>query len=449
MLAIGIDIGTTTLCAVVSDSATGKIVDSITVVNDSFIEGKRFERIQNVEVIIKSAMALVEQLTQKYEIGCIGVTGQMHGIVYVDGSGNAVSPLYTWQDRRGDELFKDGKTYAQILSEITKSRIASGFGSVTHFYNCQMGVLPKKAEVFCTIHDYLAMKLARRTQPLIHPSDAASFGGYDLENDKYLTYRLEDTYFPAIERSAKIIGETVSGIPVAVAIGDNQASFIGSVKEPQNSLLLNVGTGSQISILSNRILETEIIETRPYNAGWFLNVGASLCGGRAYALFKNFFYEITKQADGASFEDLYQILDRLSEAAYDRGQMVLVDTRFGGTRHDPSIRGSISSIGVDNFTPGAFAAGIQVGIVEELYVMYQMIGPGEKPLSLVGAGNGIRKNRLLQKIFAKRFELPLFIPEFKEEAAFGASLFAMVGTGEFKDLAQAQKIINLIKVETE
>ena len=38
---------------------------------------------------------------------------------------------------------------------------------------------------------------------------------------------------------------------VSVALGDNQASFLGSVG-PEERLLLNVGTGSQISACTDR-----------------------------------------------------------------------------------------------------------------------------------------------------------------------------------------------------
>ena len=40
----------------------------------------------------------------------------MHGILYADENGAAVSPLYTWQDERGNLEYKDGATYAEYLN---------------------------------------------------------------------------------------------------------------------------------------------------------------------------------------------------------------------------------------------------------------------------------------------------------------------------------------------
>ena len=41
------------------------------------------------------------------DIAVIGITGQMHGIVYTDCNGMAISPLYTWQDGRGNLPYGD------------------------------------------------------------------------------------------------------------------------------------------------------------------------------------------------------------------------------------------------------------------------------------------------------------------------------------------------------
>ena len=38
------------------------------------------------------------------------------------------------------------------------------------------------------------------------------------------------------------------GTPVCVACGDNQASFLGSVGDLAGSVLVNVGTGGQVSV---------------------------------------------------------------------------------------------------------------------------------------------------------------------------------------------------------
>lgn len=99
MKAIGIDIGTTSVCGILIDAATGCVEKSVTKNSNAFIPGcAEWEKIQSVDKIMTAATDILESLmTGSDDVGIIGVTGQMHGIVYTDKDGNAVSPLYTWQ----------------------------------------------------------------------------------------------------------------------------------------------------------------------------------------------------------------------------------------------------------------------------------------------------------------------------------------------------------------
>ena len=101
MKTLGIDIGTTTISAAVLEDE--QFLASETRANGAFIPSAlACAREQDVEKITQTALSVIETLFERYpDIHSIGVTGQMHGILYVDADGNAVSPLYTWQDARG------------------------------------------------------------------------------------------------------------------------------------------------------------------------------------------------------------------------------------------------------------------------------------------------------------------------------------------------------------
>lgn len=119
----------------------------------------------------------MDDFSSRYpDIKGIGVTGQMHGILYLNEQGEAVSPLYTWQDGRGNQLYRDNKTYAAYLSDETGYALATGFGLVTHFYNQVNGLVPGDAKQICTIMDYVVMKLAGQKTPLTDYSNGASIG---------------------------------------------------------------------------------------------------------------------------------------------------------------------------------------------------------------------------------------------------------------------------------
>lgn len=67
------------------------------------------------------------------------------------------------------------------------------------------------------------------------------------------------------------------------------------------------------------------------------------------------------------------------------------------------MRGEISGISEDNFTPEALAAGCLYGMAGELHEIYGKIGGTRQIDRLVASGNAIRKNRILKKAPARGF----------------------------------------------
>ena len=425
MKVIGIDIGTTSICGVVLDAENGNVLKSKTVNSDAFINTPSYwEKIQDAAKIIAIASGILDSFLEEYpeDVAAIGLTGQMHGIVYVNTEGKAVSPLYTWQDARGNLPYKD-TTYAGYLGSF------SGYGNVTDFYNRENRLIPKDAVTYCTIHDYFGMVLCRNKKPILHASDAASFGLYDAEKKKF-----DYDYTAQVTDSFAIIGE-YKQIPVSVAIGDNQASVFSTLADNRD-LLINIGTGSQVSIVSDHPITAEGIECRPYVDGKYLIVGAALCGGRAYSLLKDFYKQLFEAANCGDV-DIYGVMDRLIA---DKGDTTLrVDTRFAGTRTNANIRGSISHISVDNLTPSDLTVGVLYGMIEELYAMYFAMGARCK--GIVGSGNGVRKNKALVHIAERVFGGKLRVPLYTEEAACGAALFALVACGKSRAVSEVQKLI--------
>lgn len=438
MLALGLDIGTTTVSAVVTDE-TGDVLDSLNRPHNAFLETPHpWERTQNPENLLETAFSMVETLCRKHRVSCIGVTGQQHGIVYLDREGRVLGPLYTWQDGRGN-LPYHGTTYAAFLRQKTGCAMASGYGLVSHFYNLQNGLVPENAAVLTTIPDLMAMRLAGLNAPVTEPSDAQSLGFFDLEkgefDQKALTAcGINPAILPQVKRGL-ILGDTTEGIPVAVAIGDNAASFLGAVGSSLNTVLLNVGTGSQITVWTRELLTAPPLETRPFPLGGYLLVGAALCGGRAWAMTERFFSDAVFAFTGKRME-LYDGLNRLLEETADDGAHPHVITTFDGTRMEPGKRASVENLSKDNFNPGQFALGVLYGMTEELWQLYRAYldrGYPEKPY-LMGSGNGLRLNRHLRRVTEKVFGRPLNMSRGAEEAAAGAAMFALTLTTKRRGL---------------
>ncbi len=425
MKAIGIDLGTTSVCGVLLDAENGDVISTKTISSDAFITTENeWEKIQDVGKIIGIATDILNSFLEEHldDVVSIGITGQMHGIVYVNADGEAVSHLYTWQDARGDLPYGD-TTYAKHLGSF------AGYGNVTDFYNRENGLVPKTAVSYCAVHDYLGMTLCKNKRPVMHSSDAASLGLYDVKEKRF-------NYDHSVEITDgfEIIGE-YRQIPVSVAIGDNQASVFSTLAD-DGDLLINVGTGSQISIVSDHPITAENIECRPYVDGKYLIVGAALCGGRAYSLLKDFYRQVFEAA-GCKNVDVYAIMNKM--ICEKSNTTLAVDTRFAGTRSDPDIRGGVRNISIDNFTPSDLTLGVLYGMVEELHSMYLQMG--ETRGGVVGSGNGIRKNEALCRAAEKVFGAKLRVPLYTEEAACGAALFSLVASGRFSGVSEVRALI--------
>ena len=531
MITIGIDIGTTTISGAVlaiSEDAA-RLLHAENIPNDSFLPPDvPGARIQDAERILSLAKELLDRLlnfccrsgpseisastgidggpgetpaaigltgpgeisaaiglTRPGEIpAAIGLTGQMHGIVYTDCAGRPLSPLYTWQDQRGE-------TVREQILEKTGISVPGGYGFATHYYNMIHGLVPKGAVSLCTIMDLFGMRLTGNSRPLMHSSNAASLGLFHPGRNHYLKESMESlfgkaevsatggsgasSFIPDFSEEIREIGHyhwnpdisSCRSIPVTCAIGDNQAGVLASVGTAPGTPLVNFGTGGQVSLLTTRYSELPGIETRPFLPGLYLMAGSSLCGGRAYAILERFFRSYAAAAGaqkkpqyaaaaGAPEKPQYELMNALAEKALQEkaaaqlcreketagsstgsstgssigssSEFLSVSPLFCGTREDPSVRGSVTGISENNFTPGALILGTLRGMTDELYGYYSKMTSSQpdriKPDRVVGSGNGLRKNPVLQKLVAELFGAPLELSPFEEEAACGAAISA-------------------------
>ena len=450
MRLVGLDVGTTSVCGLLLETPSGKILDVLSAANTFRLPGVQpDEALQDPLGILDASERIIEQLTGAGEtVAGIGVTGQMHGIVYLDDHGEPVGPLYTWQDGRGEREFADGRTYASFLSEALGAPVSTGFGFVTHFWNIRNDAVPDRASCVCTIADFVALRLAGAHRPIMDAGNAASLGCFDLENlrfraDAAAQLGVSPSIFPPVALDYPSLGKGPGGAPVFVALGDNQASFLGAVGDRSHAVHINIGTGSQLSVFSDRFAPAAGIDLRPFPWGGYIYVGAGLCGGRAYALLHAFFERTVRLFTGGAKGAVYEIMNAVGPEHLPGTGRVAVDTRFQGTRSNPSLRGSIENLGPETFTPEHLIVGLREGMAAELFRFYNRL-PTEtrqKAEMMIGSGNGIRLNPKLRNAFEHCFRMPMKVPAHTEEASFGAALLAGIAAGVLSNLQAAGALI--------
>ena len=266
---LGIDIGTSSICGIVYNTVSKDIVSIAKINNTDMLSCNVWEKVQDANAIVDIVLDLIQELRIQYpDIKGIGLSGQMHGILYVNAEGEAVSPLYTWQDMRGSLLYKDGMSYAAYLSKQTGFPLSTGFGLVTHYYNKVNSLVPQNAVKLCTIMDYTAIRLTGKCEPLVDCSNAASLGFFDKEKlafDKEALWNvgIDSSILPEIGKAFSRVGH-YENISVYTAIGDNQASFLGSIRDIRHSIHITVGTSSQISVYSEDYVNVPLLDTASF-----------------------------------------------------------------------------------------------------------------------------------------------------------------------------------------
>ncbi len=450
---IGVDLGTTNLCALLVNSKTYEVECISSEKNDTLIVSSDpacFE--QDAGAIVDKTLKLIKELIIKADVEAsdvsgVAITGQMHGVVLVDSELHPMTPLYTWRDRRSETTGVLDEVSARLpekYEDTTGCRLAGGFGGATLAWLLKNSA--NKSDITSykalSIADYLAAVLTGRI--CTDYSNAASWGIFDISHNKWyddMLSRLEIPVemLPEVVKSGKVLGCVLPEIAektllhseakVWVPVGDNQASYFGATQAEQNMAVINIGTSGQITIPASNIYTENGMETRPLPGGDYIWVGATLCGGWSYEYLAKFFLDVITKLGHVEIErdvlyDRMKSLLGVTSASCGGGLSVI--TTFSGTRSGVgSQSGRIIGIDEGNLTAGNMIYGFLSGIVEELASMLpksDLVGGWDE---LVATGNAIRLNpamlKIIEDVFGKKCEMSIV----SEEAASGAAFIAI------------------------
>ncbi len=444
MVHVGIDIGTTHIVMTVLDLKAGRLLPAMPLSNPRLDTGESYAYAQDPQAIEQAARTLLAKVSSP--IASICVTGQVHGILYYDASGLAVSPLYTWLDRRAMEKV-DGIDSQQLLFEKTGVLLPSGYGLLAHYANRRLGKVPPGAAGFCGILEYITSRLAGKTIDKSDPSCLGPFGAFDpissTFDERVLLEVLgsKEKQFLGSCKPFEVAGYTRDSVAVTYPVGDNQAGFFGLVSDWSRSALVSMGTSGQISLFSTNTQCPSSMELRPFLGQGYLHVGATLTAGKAYETLHHLIASIIRSAGmDISDEAVFDIMKREGKNKGVVGSLV-VDTRFNGSRKDPNVRGAIGPVNLDNLSFGNLVLGTIDGIVDELYQFGIESGRVfEAVESIVATGSSVRKNPLFTEALNRKFNRPTIVAQVDDGAGFGAALIGAVAIGALS-LLQVRTVV--------
>ena len=449
---LSIDIGTTSVGLVAFDSDVRKPIFTSVVANSSTVtdtapglhEQDAVETLKIVRLLLKRSLNAVQGAHgDARSIRGIAITGQMHGIVLVGPDNRPMSNLYTWRDRRS--------THSPVIREVHGNdavasrcgcRLQPGYGLATlhqlwiddRYFRAELRAGTVRV---CGITDLVAAMLCGRL--VTDTSMAASWGGLDIH-----THRWDEEVLDALQIPEKVLpsvlppsqpygsispdfaGSQALGVGTAVCsgIGDHQASVLSCRPIRAGTCILNIGTGSQISIVQRGLELAQELETRPLVHDYSVLTGTGLCGGWSYEYLARFFQSVIKAFAGTqiALADIYETMNAMGGTQALDANGLTVDPRFLGSRTDHPANGTIYGIDASNLQPSILIRATANGIVDELFGYYSRAGAYAGHLFITG--NAARQVPMLHEAVRHRWGKHPVAIQCDQEAALGAAYLA-------------------------
>ncbi len=197
-----------------------------------------------------------------------GVTGQMHGAVFLDERDESIRPAILWNDQR------TGRAAEAIDTVVGRSRLAriTGNRALTGFQAPKIVWLREtEPERYARVRaDLAAQRLSAPSSYRTHATDASDASGtllLDLSTRNWSAEILRDLdlpaqWFPPVAESPAVTAKVSAagaratglpaGIPVVAGAGDNAAAAIGSGVVRSGAGLVSLGTSGVVLVHNDR-----------------------------------------------------------------------------------------------------------------------------------------------------------------------------------------------------
>jgi xylulokinase len=382
-------------------------------------------------------------------IAAVGLTGQMHGLVLLDGSGKVLRPAILWNDQRTqaqcDEIHR--RVGREKFIQITGNVALTGFTAPKILW-----VQQNEPEVFARVQhvllpkDYIRSKLTR--EYAMDKADGSGTVLFDLKQRTWSSEVLTALGFPAawmpptfegpqftsrITREAAAETGLKAGTPVAAGGGDQSAQAVGVGAVEEGVVALTVGTsGVVFATTGSALVEPEgrlhaFCHAVP--GMWHL-MGVMLSAAGSLQWYRD------TLAPGMPFDDLLREAETVPAGS--EGLQFLPYLSGERTPYpDPLARAAWVGLtlrhGRGHLTR-AVLEGVSFGL-KDIFSLIQNAGLGE--IRQVRASGGGTKGALWRQILASALEAELVTVNTTEGAAFGAALLAGVGAGAWNDVQAA------------
>lgn len=463
---IGIDVSTTATKALVVDES-GQVLGSASSEYD-FSTPRPLWSEQDPELWWQGATGSIRRALQEAgvpgtDIRAVGLTGQMHGLVLLDESGNVLRPAILWNDQRtADECDEiRARLGKERLIQITGNDALTGFTAPKilwvrnhepqHYQRARHILLPK---------DYVRYRLTGE-----YATDRAGGSGtllFDLKKRTWseeVTQALEidPSWLPptfegpqvtgAISRRAAEATGLAVGTPVVGGGGDQAAQAVGVGAVAPGIVALTLGTSGVVFASSD---EPAVEPQGRLHAFCHAAPGKWHLMGVMLSAAGSLRWHRDTVAPGMPFEQL--VAEAESVQAGCDGLIFLPYLTGERTPHpDPLARGAFVGLTVRHtraHMTRAVLEGVAFGLRDSFELIKETVGTGAaasaSSIRQVRVSGGGARSPFWRQILADVLQSELVTVNTTEGAAYGAALLAGVGAGSFDDVGSAvEKVVKI------
>jgi xylulokinase len=390
----------------------------------------------------------------------MGLSGQMHGAVFLDQSGQVLRPSILWCDQRTAEecAWITSTVGPEKIVELTCNPVLTGFtaGKIIWLRNNEPEVYAKVRKVLLP-KDYIRYRLTGEFASEV--SDASGTSLFNVRERKWADEVLDAISIPRDwmpkvyespevsgkinEAAASLTGLSV-GMPVVGGGGDQAAGAVGNGIVESGIVSSTVGTSGVVFAFADEPVIDPQLRVHTFCHAvpdkWHV-MGVMLSAGGSLRWYRDTFAEcesiVSKSIDG----EVYDILSEQADSAPAGCEGLIFLPYLTGERTpypDPNARGAFFGITLRHDKPH-FVRSVMEGVAYGLRDSFMILEEMKIPIRQVRASGGGARSAVWRQIQADVIGKEHVTINVDEGPALGVALLAGVGTGFYGTVEEACK----------
>jgi len=470
---LGLDIGTTSTRALLINENL-KLVASSTSAYKSLMTPRPGWAEQNPDDWWGQSVKTIKDVIDKSHvrpenIACVGLSGQMHGSVFLDSNGEIIRPAILWFDQRThkqcetiykifgyNEFIK--LSYNKALPGFTAPKILWLKENEEDNYKRVSKILLPKDYVRYKLSDTYATEVSDASGTVLMDIPSRKWSDRILEGLQINRDLLPDIYeseviSSRVSKEASNLTGLLEGTPIAGGGSDNAAGAIGTGIVTKSRIMDSIGTSGVVFAYSDKPLYNPEGRLHSFchavKGKWHLTGVTLSAAGSIKWYFENFgpTIEIINKYNNVKG---YNLINNQAKNAPVGSEGLIFLPYLSGERTpyaDPNARGVFFGISYRH-NPDHFIRAIMEGVAfSQLDCLSLMKELKIESDSIILSGGGARSD-IWRQILADVLDSKVITLNIEEGPAYGAAIIAGKGCGIFSKIEDvANKIVNDIRYE--